>query len=62
MDLFEVIAKEVDERTQWLKDNLAGGNSTPEGYHQICGEIKGLLFVKQYVKDLKQQLENSDNE
>lgn len=62
MDLFEVISKEVDERVQWLKDNLASGQATPEGYQHICGEIKGLLFVKQYVKDLKQNLENSDNE
>ena len=62
MDLFEVIQKETDDRVQWLKDGLAAGNASPEVYHQICGEIKGLLFVKQYIKDLKQQLENSDNE
>lgn len=62
MDLFEVIQKETDERIQWLKDSLAAGNATHDTYHQICGEIKGLLFVKQYVIDLKRQLENSDNE
>ena len=60
MDLFEVIGSQVDERVQWLKDNLAAGHTDTNGYHQICGEIKGLLFIKQYVKDLKQQLENSD--
>lgn len=62
MDLFEVIQKETDERIQWLKDGLAAGNASLEMYHQICGEIKGLLYVKQYVLDLKRQLENSDNE
>lgn len=62
MDLFDVISKEVDERVLWLKDILAEGNMDPEGYKGICGEIRGLLFVKQYVKDLKQNLENSDNE
>jgi hypothetical protein len=62
MDLFEVIQKETNERIQWLKDGLATGNASPEVYHQVCGEIKGLLFVNEYVKDLKRQLENSDNE
>jgi hypothetical protein len=62
MDLFEVIQKETNERIQWLKDGLAAGNASPEVYHQICGEIKGLLFVNEYVKDLKRQLENSDDE
>jgi hypothetical protein len=60
MDLFEVISSQVDERVQWLKDGLANGHMDINGYHQVCGEIKGLLFIKQYVKDLKQQLENSD--
>ena len=59
-DLFEVVGKQVDERVEWLKDGLAAGLMDINGYHQICGEIKGLLFIKQYVKDLKQQLENSD--
>jgi hypothetical protein len=62
MDIFDTINLEIDERTQWLKDNLADGHATPEAYQHICGEIKGLLFVKQYMKDLKHNLENSDNE
>ena len=62
MDLFDTIAHEVNEKVTQLKDDLAKGNKDPEGYKFICGEIKGLLFVKQYVIDLKQQLENSDNE
>ena len=62
MDLFEVISSQVDDRVQWLKDGLATGHHDINGYHQICGEIKGLLYVKDYVKDLKQQLESSDNE
>lgn len=62
MDIFDTVALEVDERVQWLKDNLASGKLTPEEYQAICGEIKGLLYVKQYMKDLKQNLENSDDE
>ena len=62
MDLFDVITKEIDEKADQLKDALAGGVSSFDEYRALCGEIKGLLFVKAYLRDLKQQLENSDNE
>ena len=60
MDLSDVISKEVDDRVQWLKNSLATGQFDHDDYRAICGEIKGLLHVKQYVLDLKKQLENSD--
>ena len=63
MDLFETIIKEVDEKVSQLKDHLAAGRAqTHEDYKQLCGEIKGLLYVRGYVLDLKSHLENSDNE
>ena len=62
MDLFEVITKEVDDKVDQLKDALAAGVQSFDEYRALCGEIKGLLFVKVYLRDLKQNLENSDNE
>ena len=62
MDLFEVITKEVNDKVDQLKDALAAGVQSFDEYRALCGEIKGLLFVKAYIRDLKQQLENSDDE
>ena len=62
MDLFDTIAHEIDEKVAQLKDALAGGLPSFDEYRALCGEIKGLLFVRAYIRDLKQQLENSDNE
>jgi hypothetical protein len=28
----------------------------------VCGEVRGLLTARGYILDLKQNLENSDNE
>ena len=61
MDIFEAIAKEMDEKVGQLKDHMSSGRATTyEEYKQLCGEVKGLLYAKQYVKDLQQQLEHSD--
>ena len=63
MDIFETIAHEIDVKTAQLKDALSSGRTpTFDEYKMLCGEIKGLLYVKEYIRDLKQQLENSDNE
>ena len=63
MDIFDTICSEIDEKAAQLRDALATGRSPSyEEYKFLCGEIKGLLYVKDYVKDLKQQLENSDDE
>lgn len=62
MDLFEVVAKEINDKVDQLKEALAAGVASFDEYRALCGEIKGLLFVKAYLRDLKQQLENSDDE
>ena len=63
MDALDVIIEQADDKILQLKDYLAQGRAeTFEEYKRLCGEIKGLLFVKAYMRDLKQQLENSDDE
>jgi hypothetical protein len=63
MDALTAITVELDEKVKQLKDHLAAGRATTlEEYKQLCGEIKGLLFARQYVTDLKRNLENSDDE
>ena len=56
-------SKEADEKVDQLKEFLAsGGAKSFEEYKGICGEIKGLLTAKMYIKDLQQRMENSDDE
>ena len=62
MDLFDTVVLEVNQKVDQLKDALAAGVQSFDEYRALCGEIKGLLFVKAYIRDLKQQLENSDDE
>jgi hypothetical protein len=63
MDLGETIVFELDQKISQLKDSLATGRpASYEEYKALCGEIKGLLYAREYVKDLKRQLENSDDE
>lgn len=63
MDALTAITVELDAKVKQLKDHLAAGRATTlEEYKQLCGEIKGLLFARQYVTDLQRNLENSDDE
>ena len=57
----ELLLKQVDEKVTQLQEHAAaGGLVSFEEYKAVCGEIKGLLTMKQRVKDLQQTVENSD--
>jgi hypothetical protein len=61
MDLYEVIAKEIDEKVKQLYEYIGTGKAeTFEEYKRLCGEIKGLLTARGYTLDLKHRMENSD--
>ena len=61
MNGFDTLTSQIDDKILQMKDFISAGKAESfEEYKRLCGEIKGLLFIKQYVKDLKQQLENSD--
>ena len=63
MTALEAIIKEIDEKLSSLQDTVMTGRlASYEEYKALCGEIKGLLYVREYTKDLKQKLEYSDNE
>lgn len=60
---FDVLVKQLDEKLQQLQDYTATGRATSfEDYKGTCGEIRGLLTARGYVLDLKQRMENSDDE
>lgn len=59
MNALEAINKEIDEKVAQLKNHLATGNvETLEEYKRICGEIRGLLFIKEYTISLQKNLED----
>jgi hypothetical protein len=59
----DVLVMNLDEKIQQLQDYTASGRATSfEEYKGTCGEIRGLLIARGYVLDLKQRMENSDDE
>ena len=61
MTALEAIIKEIDEKVAQLRDHLATGNvGTLEEYKKLCGEIRGLLYARDYTIGLQNKLENMD--
>jgi uncharacterized protein YaaR (DUF327 family) len=60
MTALEVLIKQLDEKTNQLKEAVVLGNLDHIQYQRLCGEIRGLLIAKGYVLDLKDKLENTD--
>jgi uncharacterized protein YaaR (DUF327 family) len=56
----EVLTKQLDDKTNQLKESVILGNLDHVQYQRLCGEIRGLLIAKGYVLDLKDKLENTD--
>ena len=63
MDASDVLVDELDNKVQKLKEWLGSGQAQDyPDYQRICGEIRGLLYAKQEILDLKRKMENSDDE
>ena len=61
MDPLDVLTIELDISVVQKRDWVASGQAKDYAeYQKICGEIKGLLFAKQEILDLKQTMEHSD--
>ena len=62
MTVTELLVKQIDEQTSFLREGLSLGRATSfEEYKGTCGEIKGLLVARGYILDLKQKMEESDD-
>jgi hypothetical protein len=61
MNPLDVLIIELDKSVAQKRDWVASGQAKDFAeYQKICGEIKGLLFAKQEILDLKQNMEHSD--
>lgn len=62
MDVLDVAIKEINEKVAQLQDAVASGTlPSYDEYKRICGEIQGLLAARNYLLDLKQNLESFDD-
>lgn len=56
-----VIIGKLEERILQLQETLADGRAADFGeYQKVCGEVKGLFSARNYIADLKHNMENSD--
>ena len=61
MDAFDVLVDQIDDKVDQLQQAVASGRAeTFEEYKRTCGEIKGLLVARGYIRDLKDKMETSD--
>lgn len=61
MDASDVLVQTLDKEIAAKRDWIASGQAKDYSeYQRVCGEIKGLLFARQEILDLKQKMENSD--
>ena len=61
MDASDVLVQTLDKEITAKRDWIASGQAKDYSeYQRVCGEIKGLLFARQKILDLKQKMENAD--
>ena len=59
MDASDVLVQTLDKEITAKRDCIASGQAKDYSeYQRVCGEIKGLLFARQEILDLKQKMEN----
>jgi hypothetical protein len=63
MDMIDVLRKKIRERMNDLADVISAGRCSDFGeYQKLCGVIEGLAYAERDLLDLKQQLEDHDDE
>jgi hypothetical protein len=57
------LTEKLDDKVLQLQEAIADGNAADfPSYKQMCGEIKGLLFARSYIKDLQERITNNDDD
>ena len=59
----ELITNKVDDKILQLQEAIGDGNAADfSEYKKMCGEIKGLLTARSYIKDLQERLTHDDDD
>ena len=57
------LTEKLNDRVLQLQEAIADGNAQDfPSYKHMCGEIKGLLSARAYIKDLQERLANNDDD
>jgi hypothetical protein len=57
----EHLVQKLNEKVRSLEESLGAGTAKDYAeYQNVCGQIKGLLYMRIEIADLKQRMENSD--
>ena len=57
----EIVVQNIDEKVKQLQEVIGRGDARNfEEYRGLCGEIKGLLAARSYIKDLTKNMEELD--
>lgn len=58
----ELLTNKVDDKILQLQEAMADGNANDFAeYKKMCGEIKGLLTARSFIKDLHERLNQDDD-
>ena len=61
MNVLELILEKLDDQKTRTVDDIATGNRSFDEYKYSCGVVRGLLIAAELIKDLEEQMENSDD-
>ena len=57
------LSTKLDDSVLQLQMNMADGLAKDYAeYKKMCGEVKGLLIARSYIKDLQERLINNDDD
>jgi len=57
------LSSKLDDSVLQLQMNMADGLAKDYAeYKKMCGEVKGLLIARSYIKDLQERLINNDDD
>jgi len=57
------LSSKLDDSVLQLQINMADGLAKDYAeYKKMCGEVKGLLTARSYIKDLQERLINNDDD
>jgi hypothetical protein len=57
------LSTKLDDSVLQLQMNMADGLAKDYAeYKKMCGEVKGLLIARSYIKDLQERLTNNDDD
>jgi hypothetical protein len=61
MNALELLISQIEDKANQIQEAMIYGNiDSFEEYKFLCGELRGLLTAREYIKDLKNKMETQD--